>query len=779
MGRVVTKIKIIVLFFLFCTLPSTLGAQSVGLVLSGGGAKGLSHIGVIKALEENDIPIDYISGTSIGAIIGALYAIGYTPDEMVMLFKSKAFESWYSGLPEREYASFFDRGEFLPKMVDLSFRTEKNGGKESKIALDLPTSIISPYPMDLAFLQIFMRPTLVCDADFNKLMVPFFCIASDVAHKKEVVLDHGNLGSAVRASMTYPLFFKPIIRDSVMLFDGGFYNNFPWKDMIKRYDPGIIIGSKCVKGNVSMSEDDLYSQLANMMMDKTDFDIPAGKSVLINGTYDFGLLDFSKADKIVQLGYENAMAHMAEIKAKITARRTATSTDSLRRSFKKKLDGKIMFSQNINIRGNLNAGQKHFISRTIRRDKNVDFDFDQLKRGYNRVFATKMVKTFYPSFTKINDSLCRLDLRVTKASPWSLELGGNISSSSLNQGYVGVSYLHFSKNPWKLYSGINMGRYYKGAVIEWRHDIDVHPLAYYSFETVAHQFDYFNGNQNLFASSKLPNNIQNREIFGRLDMAVALSVSRNVLAKFSLIGGNEHFQYFRGSDFSSDDVHDRTNIALFSSAFGIERNTINYAEYATAGRNESISVRYDLGKESYTPGTTSPEKTPYDNRNHNKFLCRLYMNNYILFNRHFHLGYLADITLSSQNNFNDYISTVLYMPVFEPVPHSKTLMMKGYRSYAYIGTGLSPVFLFTKSFYLHTNISYFQPYKAIKETENGGFEYSGTFPKGSLIADLALVWHTPIGPVSVSSSYYEKGDYKWYTQLNIGYIIFRKRALEY
>ena len=96
-------IILILLFF----APFGARGESVGLVLSGGGAKGLSHVGVIKALEENDIPIDYICGTSIGAIVGGLYAIGYSPDEMMALFKSAEFESWYKGLPEPDFATYF------------------------------------------------------------------------------------------------------------------------------------------------------------------------------------------------------------------------------------------------------------------------------------------------------------------------------------------------------------------------------------------------------------------------------------------------------------------------------------------------------------------------------------------------------------------------------------------------------------------------------------------------------------------------------------------------
>ena len=94
---------------LFCLLVSVASAQKVGLVLSGGGAKGLTHIGIIRALEENNIPIDYITGTSMGAIIGSLYAMGYSPDDMEKLIKSDDFKRWYSGGIQEKYIYYFKR----------------------------------------------------------------------------------------------------------------------------------------------------------------------------------------------------------------------------------------------------------------------------------------------------------------------------------------------------------------------------------------------------------------------------------------------------------------------------------------------------------------------------------------------------------------------------------------------------------------------------------------------------------------------------------------------
>ena len=99
--------KALVLITFLLLLPILVQAQKVGLVLSGGGAKGLTHIGIIRALEENNIPIDYITGTSMGAIVGSLYAMGYSPDDMEILLKSEEFKRWYSGEVEEEYMYFF------------------------------------------------------------------------------------------------------------------------------------------------------------------------------------------------------------------------------------------------------------------------------------------------------------------------------------------------------------------------------------------------------------------------------------------------------------------------------------------------------------------------------------------------------------------------------------------------------------------------------------------------------------------------------------------------
>ena len=161
-------------------------SQRVGLVLSGGGARGIAEIGVIQALEENQIPIDYITGTSIGAIVGGLYAAGYSPAEMLELVKSKMFMEASTGNIDPRYRYQFFKPEQKPTMLNLNMAP----GSMSLSPI-LPSSLISPMPMNFYFMAIFARYTAQCGGDFNKLFVPLRTVASDMTRKEAKIWSSG------------------------------------------------------------------------------------------------------------------------------------------------------------------------------------------------------------------------------------------------------------------------------------------------------------------------------------------------------------------------------------------------------------------------------------------------------------------------------------------------------------------------------------------------------------------------------------------------------------
>lgn len=212
--------------------------RKVGLVLSGGGAKGVAHIGVIKVLEEAGIPIDYIAGTSMGAIIGGLYSIGWSSQELDSLVRNQDWMALLSDkiprrdklLAEKEIADTYILS--VPLSFDKRFSIP-SGVLAGQSVLNLLNEMTLGYHSD--------------DLDFDSLPIPFACVAYDMVKGEEKVYRRGNLPLAIRASMSIPGAFAPVIRDSMVLVDGGIYNNFP-VDVARDMGAEVIIGVDLAAG---------------------------------------------------------------------------------------------------------------------------------------------------------------------------------------------------------------------------------------------------------------------------------------------------------------------------------------------------------------------------------------------------------------------------------------------------------------------------------------------------------------------------------------------------
>ena len=768
----------ILLLLVLVTTTSMLMGQSVGLVLSGGGAKGLSHIGVIKALEENNIPIDFVVGTSIGAIIAGLYACGYAPDEMMAIIKSEEFTAWYRGMDEQGYATYIYRRDPTPNMLSFSFGKGARLGELEKRGFkwELPVSLVAPYQMDLAVLQLFAQASARSGYDFNKLMVPFRSVSADIDNKRPYIARSGDVGSAIRSSMTFPLVFKPIMIDSVLMFDGGLYNNFPWDVMEQEFHPDVMIGAQCTENAKMPSEDDVVMQMGNMVMVGANYHIPKEKGVLITTDYSmYFLMDFQKADEIVAKGYEAAKAAIAELKERILRISNHKELSIKRIGFRAGYVP-LMF-KDVKVEGSVSRTQRNFIDRTFRLDRYNPFDFNQLKYGYYRVLATGEVKTFYPRAQMRPDSLFDVYVKATNAAPLRLLIGGNISSSSLNQGYLGLEYRLWGTTLAKTALDLWAGRLYSGVNLYWRHDLGVRPLFFYEVNFTGHRFDYFSGAQDLFYSDAHPNNMQESELFLTINAGIPLSFHRSYVLKLGADIGANFMTYFSDPDFTSVDTPERVIFRYISPSLTINRNTFDFRQYPTRGNNRLLNFRYIAGQESYVPGSRSPSKVRVDNVSHSMFTARFYDERYFWMGKHFSLGVLADIALGNSSFMSDYTSTVMAQPAFQPTPHSKTLMLDQYRAGAYLGFGVIPVVQFIRNITFRLSAFYFLPYQKTMQDDWGNLFHANPFSVHSWMGAAALVWQSPVGPVSLSSNYYDKETNNFYTQLNIGFLIFKRKAL--
>lgn len=217
-------------------LPFSLYSQEqrkkVGVVLSGGGAKGMAHIKALKVIEEAGIPIDYIAGTSMGAIVGGLYAIGYTPEQLDSMVRKQNWTFLLSDRIKRSAMSLTDRERSEKFIVSIPF---------TKSTKDAASSGGIIKGQNLANLFSDLTMGYHDSINFDKLPIPFACVAANVVNGEQIIFHNGILSTAMRASMAIPGVFTPVRQDSMVLVDGGIVNNYP-ADVVKAMGADVIIG---------------------------------------------------------------------------------------------------------------------------------------------------------------------------------------------------------------------------------------------------------------------------------------------------------------------------------------------------------------------------------------------------------------------------------------------------------------------------------------------------------------------------------------------------------
>ena len=213
--------KITFTFFAFFTMASLFSQETeqsnpkkIGLVLSGGGAKGFAHIGALKVIEEAGVKIDYIGGTSMGAVIGGLYATGYNATQIDSIFKDTNFTELISDFIPRSSKNFYEKRNDESYAIVLPF---------NKFKVEFPEAL-SKGMYSYNLISKATRNARHID-DFSKLPTPFFCIATDIETGDQVVLNKGNLAQAILASSAFPTLFPPVEINGKFLVDGGVANN--------------------------------------------------------------------------------------------------------------------------------------------------------------------------------------------------------------------------------------------------------------------------------------------------------------------------------------------------------------------------------------------------------------------------------------------------------------------------------------------------------------------------------------------------------------------------
>ena len=755
----------------FVLFAGGLRAQSVGLVLSGGGAKGITHIGIIQALEENGIPIDYIAGTSIGAVVGGLYAMGYTPQEMLELINSKEFKQCYSGEVDKDNTYYIKQNDPTPELYAI-----KGTWGDSKFEVKaLPQSLIDPIYMNIKIMELCIQATAACKEDFDSLFVPFRCVAADVYNKKELVFSQGDLGNSVRASMTFPFVFRPIKMGNTLAYDGGLYNNFPTDVMKKDFAPDYIIGSVVSSNKEQSSDASLVNQVENLIMHVSNYELPDTNGILMDFDLEneVGLLDFDKAQQLFDLGYNTTMCLIDSIKGKVTRTISQDSVNNRRKAYKQTLPE--MIFGDITVSGSTPKQHRYVINEILPRGHKY-VRFKDFKKAYFRLMSENAVKEIFPTAKydpqrKIFD----LHLDVSMKDNFEVAFGGGLSTDNVNQIYYGLNYNHIGRHSTEVLLNGQFGRTYNNVQLMGRINLSTNiPISVRTMGSHS-TLDYFRQNS-LFSGNADPALNKQVETFGKVKVALPFMTRHK--AEFGVGYGQITDSYVKTAgavDFKNLEYH-RKEYHLWGGSVLFKRNSLNTHLYATKGGMQQVLAQIFTGKSFYTPYSEQPVSPVEEDVSWLQIGVK--NQHYLPLGLHMALGTYFEGYYSSRNLAHDYTASMLQAGVFAPTPNMLFAYNPTFRANQYFAAGLKPIYMFNPYLQLRLEAYAFVPLYPIQRTEEGGACYGRPFSTLEHVEELSLVGRFSTFVVSAYLNYNSSDPKNVNVGITLGWHMMNNRFIE-
>lgn len=738
--------------------------QSVGIVLSGGGAKGIAHIGAIKALEENNIPIDYIAGTSMGAIIGGLYSCGYTPEEMLQLLGSRDFSYWSSGKIDPELTYYFLQKAPTPSFATINVNLNPKDSTNRAPGI-MPSSLISPLPMNFGFMELFSAYTAQCGGDFNNLFVPFRCVTSDIAQKRKIVCRSGQLADAIRASMTFPCVFAPIQLDGTYVYDGGLYDNFPVDVMRSDFAPEIMIGFDVHSTEPESDPTNILNTIENMAIVAQDYSIPADEGIYVHiDVSKFSLLDWGKARELYQIGYNRTMEMIDSIKTRVTSRISA-DTRTLRRDVFKSKSPYVRFDS-VTAKGGTRA-QDAYLTHLFKPSQVDTFGIDQARLAYYRALSPGRLSNLMPR-ARYNDStgLFSLDLDATFKSQFGVGAGGYLTSSSNSFIFLSVDYssMSFRSTEARIMGWI--GQSYMAGQIEGRVFLTNSLPSAFGIEGVYSRKKFYESDK-LFYHDSSPAFITHYDGFGRVNYGWA--IGRKASARVAVGGGRQedHFYASDAGDFkSSGNVKTWMSLGQVVGAF--EYNALNTSAYPSGGTRVSLKAMQVLGNYNYRERENDGDLVTYGSRQH-WFQAEVKGEHYFPLGKKFALGVDADVLFSTRKLLNTYFASLVNAPDYSPSPSTEAVFNKAFRANSFVAAGVTPIWEPFQNAQVRLGAHVFLPFRRIERSFNGvGAVYGRWFANPEFIAQLDLVYNLPFASVSGYVNYLTYPARNWNVGLSFG-----------
>jgi len=762
-----SKIKHL-LYFLFFSIPLfAQERQRIGVVLSGGGASGVAHVGVLKALEEKQIPVDYIVGTSAGALVGAMYASGYSPSEIESYVLSPSFQLMVKGQREAKNKFYFYQEANNASMFNFSL------SQDSVIQKSLPIAFIDPTYLDFEMLKIFGRTSASVNEDFDGLFVPYRCVASDVESKTSKTFENGKLNLAVRASMTFPLYLNPIRIDGELYFDGGLYNNFPIDVLYQEFSPDFIIGSNVSQNLPPVSEHDFFGLLASMMTTPTNYAMPCQQGIIIEPQRSIGTFEFEDVKIAINEGYNATIAMI----------------DSIRKYVSDSTDLDFLAQQRLTFRQHLLPLQISEVRSSTARRQDLPFLRNAMLSRYSNStyldsiefesrFYKSMAAPYYgaltPSFEKNSKQLLSCILKVDKANAFRVDFGGYMSSRAVNTGFLSLAYRRVGYIGQKIDVSSYFGKFYGSGKINYEAVFPTSSPISLSAYLVLNRWDYFRSFATFFEDVKPSFLVQEERYFGaQLKMP---SGPHGIFAINSRIFALDD-SYYQTDYFNKEDTADFTSFIGENLKLSYTRNTLNRKQFASSGTFIQCNASYVRGKELTFPGSTSLIKDTVSKK-HEWLSIQMELLSFPFQKKQkVNLGLHFKTVLNSQSLFANYTASMLALPGLNVLADLDTYFIASYRSTQYICVGSQLIISPIKNLDFRVDGYTFLPIIQLVQDPDGGFSYAKPLDGRSLLAAAHIIYHTPVGPIRASLNYLPKYAQPVQFQLGFGYLLFNERAI--
>ena len=603
--------------------------------------------------------------------------------------------------------------------------------------------------------------------------------ASMMTPMKAIIFKDGDLGDAVRASMTFPFFFKPIWKDKVPLFDGGIYDNFPVRPMEEAFHPDFIFGS-AVSGNAKKPSENPYNQLETMIMQKTEYEIPEEKGMLVQFKFtDVSLLDFQKAEEIMKIGYRRTLSMIDSIKQRVKREVPLAEVNARRKAYKESLPPLVF--KNIYITG-VSDAQKKYIESQIHRDINEEFSMEEFKRIYFKILTYSKIQEIMPRaiYNRLNKTFdLYLDIKITDEV--NIGLGGNISSHQANQLYLGLGYRYLGRFAADVNADFQVGNSFSGVLLNGRMYLQTRIPTYINWQG-AFSYKRYSESQSLFYEDVMPAFIKQKEIYTKIKLGFPFL--NRAKAEIGFAYGQLNDFYFQNSDMSFQNAnYEHTRYNLFAGSLNIEQNSLATKIYPISGTKRVLNAQYITGTERYLGDEQMLSSLP--RVRHSWLQMKGHWEQYHELSSFFNWGYMGEIVVSSKNLMGNYTASILQAPAFTPTPHSNIVFNEAFRANQYAAFGLSPIFKFGKLVHFRMDMYGFAPlYEIKKETRivDGHLShlpYYGKFLRSfQYMGEAAVVVHLPFASISLYANGYSYPKKNFNIGLNIGYLIFNPKMLD-